>query len=134
MSIFNEPNGPDVVRCRNLDWERRTRGEEVPPIRLADLAPRWLAAAEGRRGMGISFLCPCCRSRRLAFWFENPTDGGPPNRGQEVLWERVGEDFDRLSLPRCAYPDTREWMGVGARVRGHWHGWIKDGEVKTGYL
>lgn len=77
--------------------------------------------------MGITFRCPepgCLQ--RLGVWFVNPIDGGhayvsaPHADGTPwYLWQRSGEDFDTLTLS----------PSVDASKQGHWHGWIKNGEV-----
>lgn len=97
-------------------------------MRLVDLEPRWTAAkttfryAEDRRGMGVSFLCPHCRSTRLAVFFKNPIDGHEPAEG-ELLWDRAGDTFDTLSLSPS--------IDAGAiQFKQHWHGHITNGEIR----
>lgn len=108
-------------------------------MRLVDLEPRWWADA-GRRGQGLTFICPHCRSVRLGVAFTNPLDGGPPHRlalddqlrfvhgaeysenpnDAEACWTRTGEDFETLTLA----------PSVDASRSGHWHGVIQDGETR----
>jgi hypothetical protein len=65
-------------------------------MKLTELNPRWVIAAEGRHGMGLSLLCPLCQSERLVVWFKNPLDGGPPIQGKDYLWDREGETFETV--------------------------------------
>lgn len=99
-------------------------------MKLIDLNPRWASDAEiviggvtkhfeGRHGMAVSFECPCCRSIRLAVWFQNPVDGLPPTDDASYLWSRTGETFENLSLS----------PSVDASSDGHWHGFIQNGEI-----
>jgi hypothetical protein len=83
--------------------------------KLLDLSPRWLTIESGRKGMGISFRCPHCQERN-AIMFENPLDEGPP-AGNGTLWKRYGDTFENLSLE------------PSINVKGHWHGFIKNGDV-----
>ena len=99
-------------------------------MNLADLNPRWCVDAdiviggvsrhyEGRKGMGITFDCPHCRTTRLAVWFANPIDGGVPTDDATRLWQRTGATFDGLTLS----------PSIDASAHGHWHGFIKNGDV-----
>ena len=101
-------------------------------MRLVDLHPRFAIDAdiviggvsrhfEGRLGMAISFECPHClgSGQRLAVWFANPIDGGPPTDDATKLWQRTGETFDSLTLS----------PSIDASATGHWHGFIANGEV-----
>lgn len=100
-------------------------------MRLIELDPRWACDADiviggsqrhydNRKGMAISFECPHCRQCRLAVWFANPIDGLPPTDDAKHLWTRVGESFEGLTLS----------PSVDASEFGHWHGYIKDGEIQ----
>lgn len=99
-------------------------------MRLSELDPRWAIDAdivlggaskhfENRHGMAISFDCPHCRETRLAVWFANPIDGGPPTDDASHLWQRSGDDFDSLTLT----------PSVDASAHGHWHGFITNGAI-----
>ena len=96
-------------------------------MKLADLNPQWFAEP-GRQGQGLNFNCPCpkCSAipngspqqlRVLSVWFANPLDGQGSylNAG----WQRVGETFETLTIT----------PSIDASKSGHWHGWIRDGEV-----
>ena len=110
-------------------------------MRLTELDPRWWG--DGHRELGVSFLCPHCRSVRLGIAFANPRDGGPPSpivsdNGMPkcirdhvheqgtfdvppgFLWQRTGDAFDTMSLT----------PSVDASKSGHWHGFVTDGEVR----
>lgn len=87
---------------------------------LADLNPRW-CSVDGRRGMGVTFDCPHCRVERLAVWFKEPLDGGPPYAGvdDEHRWHRTGDTLDTITLV----------PSIDASNAGHWHGYITSGEI-----
>lgn len=108
---------------------------------LRELQPRWFATQAGRRGQGISFLCPHCRAVRLGVAFANPLDGKPPDpqtgKGKWIirhvhytklfdvppggpLWTRIGTTFDDLTL----------MPSVDCSKSGHWHGFITNGKVQ----
>ena len=110
-------------------------------MKLSDLDPRWAIDAdiviggvykhfEGRHGMAVSFECPHCIERerltgdkrvtRLAVWFDNPIDGGPPTDDAEFKWQRTGDSFDTLTLS----------PSVDASKVGHWHGYIENGQIR----
>ena len=109
-------------------------------MNLMDLDPRWACDAdiviggikqhfENRHGMAVSFECPHCVQReretgdkrvcRLAVWFKNPIDGLPPTDDASYLWERTGDAFETLTLS----------PSVDASKEGHWHGYIRNGEI-----
>lgn len=100
-------------------------------MRLTELNPRWAVDAdivlggqsvhdEDRHGMAVSFDCPCCAGKtRLAVFFSNPIDGKAPSDDGHKLWTRSGDAFETLTLS----------PSVDASAHGHWHGFIKDGEV-----
>jgi hypothetical protein len=84
-------------------------------VRLTDLDPRW-GSETGRHGQFVDFLCPCGCGEMLCIPLANPLDGGAPF-ASKVLWRREGDTFDTLTLsPSIDSP-------------GHWHGWVKRGEV-----
>lgn len=114
-------------------------------MRLADLNPRWFAEA-GRHGQGVTFDCPCCVGKpgavRLAVAFTPALDGGTPcslrirdlvpvlwpegmtGPGNDVCppgihWAREGDTFETLTLS----------PSVDASRAGHWHGFIRAGQV-----
>ena len=109
-------------------------------MKLSELDPRWLTELPDRHGMGISFECPHCQNEpiedriQIAVWFSNPIDGKPPasvtcrevikdNRilAVQPLWNRFGDNFESLTLS----------PSIDARLSGHWHGNIINGEIKT---
>ncbi len=100
-------------------------------MRLTDLEPRWGVDAdiviggvsqhfEGRVGMGITFLCPCCKQTRLGVFFANPIDGLPPTDDATNLWQRTGEGFETLTLS----------PSIDASKYKHWHGFLQAGEIR----
>lgn len=94
-------------------------------MRLVELDPSWISTGNGRRGMGVIFLCPHCRDEYVGCWFRNPLDGGPPyaeprhDGSPEPLWAREGETFDTLTLT----------PSIDVSHRGHWHGFVTGGVV-----
>ncbi len=100
--------------------------------KLTDLDPRWVGAGgpgitrDGktvpkRTGVGISFDCPCgtCGERPY-LGFTNPLDGGGPLEPKHPKWERVGEDFETLTLR----PSILRQGGCG------WHGYLTEGALR----
>lgn len=115
---------------------------------LTALEPRWWGDASAPlpdcrvRVLGVTFLCPHCRTVRLGIAFANPWDGGPPSpivsttmpkiirdhihkhRTFDVppgcLWTRTGMTFETLSLV----------PSVDASKSGHWHGSVTNGVVQ----
>lgn len=117
-------------------------------MKLTDLNPRWfdVAGVGGEKG-GVTFECPCERCRlaegnngrrvRLAVQFANPIGTEPKpllNQKEKMrhvhelrtfdvppgfLWRREGESFETLTLT----------PSVDGSPAGHWHGWIRNGEV-----
>lgn len=117
-------------------------------MKLTDLQPRWFdVPGVGGAVDGVTFLCPCapCRAAfaaggspvRIGVQFANPigTDPKPLMTFQEkhrhvhdmrtfdvppgFLWQREGETFETLTLS----------PSVDASAAGHWHGWVRNGEV-----
>lgn len=75
--------------------------------------------AKPNRVIGVAFHCPKATCGwRLAVFFTNPPDGGPPIE-HRVTRERTGDTFETLTL--AAGPNTCPC--------GHWEGAIRDGEV-----
>lgn len=102
-------------------------------MKLTELEPRWCKQGEGpRQGMGITFLCPHCMGTRLAVFFKNPVDGGPP-ADVERLWTREGTTFEDLHLsPSIDASRVVEYVGAEGKVvrsEAHWHGFIHRGMI-----
>lgn len=113
-------------------------------MRLTELDPRWCSGTQSESNdakQGVSFLCPHCRARRLAVFFDQPICSSPPVdivafhreriRADEhpfddihvgaVLWHRAGgETFDTLTLT----------PSIDASAFGCWHGSITNGKVQ----
>lgn len=95
-----------------------------------DLDPHWVGAGgEGitgrdgqpvpaRRGVGVSFDCPCGCDSRAYIPFAQPLDGGPPLESKHPIWDRTGDTFETLTL-------TPSIQRVGGCA---WHGFIRNGE------
>lgn len=114
-------------------------------MKLTDLDPRWVGAggegiyhtapdgtlvpAPERRGVGVSFRCPCgshpqddeYETDRCVIFLENPLDGlgrfDATTPGH--YWTREGEAFETLTLA----PSIQRVGGCG------WHGFIRNGEI-----
>lgn len=102
-------------------------------MKLTELKPKWVGINGVEHGettnirFGLSFLCPCCREKRVAVFFKPSIDPGnwawkvqwrlpePTNR----FWDRTGETFETITLT----------PSVGFDGSGHWHGHITSGEV-----
>lgn len=106
-------------------------------MKVTDLNPRFFShGGEGiydkdmqpiplREKMGMLCECPCGKhldKGLLMLSFRNPPDGGPPLESESgrPLWERVGEDFETITLR----PSILN-MSCG------WHGYFTNGEVVT---
>jgi hypothetical protein len=107
-------------------------------MRLSELNPRWVndVGAPADAKQGVSFLCPCCRTTKLAIFFDVPLCGNPPaaldnsarvdaghltdHHVGSILWHREGSDFETLSLT----------PSIDASSFGHWHGYITAGEIR----
>ena len=107
-------------------------------MKLTDLHPRWAAEKDAPPDakQGVSFLCPHCAltggSQRIAVWFTPTICGNTPvtNLAQAqashpehhhfLEWQRPGgETFETLTLS----------PSIDASKSGHWHGFIRGGEV-----
>jgi hypothetical protein len=98
-------------------------------MKLTELNPRWT----GTRAIitGITFDCPHCRTQRLGVLFQNAIDPdkwlekGVTRHHATCEWQRSGDSFDTLTLSPSI--DTTEHRLDFAD--GHWHGFIRNGEV-----
>lgn len=91
-------------------------------MKLTELDPRWWVLDKTRHGLGVNFLCPCCRDVMISVAFENPLDGGPKSDFHKIHWQRIGDTFETLSLQ----PSIRF-----RHAAGEWHGYITNGEIIT---
>lgn len=101
--------------------------------KLTDLRPTWINVPNWRSErpfhIGLSFICPNCRTHRVAVLFDpaiDPTNVAPDttwvstaahNPGQNV-WARTGDTFADITLT------------PSIDIAGHWHGHITNGEVQ----
>ena len=96
-------------------------------MKLLELEPRWFSVD----GLccGLSFNCPCCinteKATRLAIavhhhGLEAQEDIAIhiklPNQN---IWTIESDNFESMTI----YPS------INASVHGHWHGFIKNGEI-----
>lgn len=99
-------------------------------MRLTELDPRWYGVGVVGLKIGLTFLCPHCGKERLGVQFDPPIDPDgwmpritPPWDTTKPKWNRSGGDsFDELTL----HPS------VDASPVGHWHGFIKNGQIVGG--
>jgi hypothetical protein len=77
--------------------------------------------------MGVTFLCPHCRTTRIEVWFDLPLDGGPPI-AEKKLWRRTGDSLETISLE----PSINVYESdptTGEIVVQHWHGHVRSGRL-----
>lgn len=93
-------------------------------MKLTDLSPNWYSV-HGKPGrVGVRFNCPHCVEmgvsppEELYVPFANPLDQAEPSQAPQ-LWQRTGETFETLTLT----------PSVDASHFGHWHGFVRDGEI-----
>jgi hypothetical protein len=93
--------------------------------------------APARRGVGLSFLCPCatCTPKRkgsvdedfhlrVFVGFANPIDGGPAHDSRPgAQWQRTGDTFETITLRPSILSTPPHGCG--------WHGYVTAGEVTT---
>lgn len=102
---------------------------------LSELDPRWFNFNDQRAG--FTFLCPHCRTTRLAcktmpittrdqmkiFARDLPGNGGDIVLAQhDFAWTITGSGFDELSIV----------PSIDASKSGHWHGNITGGVIVGG--
>lgn len=102
--------------------------KNLGPRKLVDLNP-WFVDAGGdgikdadgkpvplKRGVGISYDCPCGCNETTFLRFENPLDGSEP-RTDSPKWKRTGDTFETITLT----PSIQRVDGC------MWHGYLTDG-------
>lgn len=99
---------------------------------MIELNPRWVGTGQPGNGLiihGITFDCPHCRTQRLGVVFKNAIDPegwierGVTRHHDKNEWDRTGDTFETLTLSPSI--DTQS----GVEFEGHWHGFIRDGNV-----
>lgn len=109
-------------------------------MRLLDLDPRWFEAYDRplyydkKSRAGFTMLCPHCQQTRIAVTtrplkasdqFEGLATAHPNNYGdivpakQMFAWTIDSEDFATMTVT----------PSVDASAAGHWHGFIRNGEI-----
>jgi hypothetical protein len=105
-------------------------------MKLTELNPRWFKSDNGALH-GFTFECPHCREVRLGV--NTTVDGArlmhehlaldfllpenvkqfdvPPKEGH--AWTMTGNDFSDITIS----------PSINAEASGHWHGFIKNGEI-----
>jgi hypothetical protein len=98
-------------------------------MKLLELEPRWFYLEEGGPHVGLTFLCPRCRTQRLGVVFHHRSHEAIDDvyirahaHGREdFVWTICSaESFDALTLT----------PSIDASRRGHWHGFITNGEAR----
>lgn len=96
-------------------------------MRLLDLEPRWFALEAGGARVGLTFLCPCCRTQRIGVSFHHAGREAIEDEyihahspDTDHIWTLSGDNFVAVTLS----------PSVDASKAGHWHGWVTNGEVK----
>lgn len=111
-------------------WDVRSAGGKLY-MKLSELHPEWVDSYGGRRGVMISFDCPCGKREvdsegddlhRVMLSLVNPLDEKGPYERAYPMWRRVGTTFDTLSLTPSVFRDPAKG-GCG------WHGFVTQGEV-----
>lgn len=103
-------------------------------MRLTELNPRWFTFANPGEGVhifiGLTFICPHCRTQRLGVRFNPPIDpdGWTKKFGitwpvDDKTWSRTGDTFETLTLS----PSIDASRAIA--FENHWHGFITNGEV-----
>lgn len=97
-------------------------------MKLTDLEPHWFVLEEGGARVGVSFLCPHCRTQRIGVAFHHAGHAAMEDgyilahhgaADANHIWTMTGEDFESLSLS----------PSVDASASGHWHGFVTNGEA-----
>jgi hypothetical protein len=104
-------------------------------VNLTDLHPKWFGLPQAAPSasdikVGFTFDCPCSRcaenrgSTRLSVNIDPPID--PENKlvgttwvTPQPAWKRIGDSFETITLQ----------PSVDVSSRGHWHGYITNGEI-----
>jgi hypothetical protein len=98
-------------------------------MKLRELDPRWYSAQDNGPKVGFTFNCPHCSSddlHRLGVAVHqdgliDPEPSNPKCWPPGYVWEMSGgENWDTLSLT----------PSVDASQFGHWHGFIKNGNIQ----
>ncbi len=108
-------------------------------MKLTELNPRWIVS--GDRRVGLTFDCPHCFSipdiqdtdiAKIGVYFKNPIGGGLPIE-TKYLWNRKGDTFETMTLSPSvnASKAGQPLETITIRGKGHWHGWITNGEITT---
>jgi hypothetical protein len=102
----------------------------MEPIKLVDLNPRWNTLENGGPTLGLTWLCPLCKTKRVGVAFHH--------QGHELIddeyikahssstnniWTMIGDSFLNLTLSPSV--DTSTAPNSCCK----WHGFVKEGIV-----
>lgn len=103
-------------------------------MKLIDLEPRWFNSSDGELH-GFTMLCPHCKETRLGV--NTTVDGAKHMHDYQLLelddpelhvapkqgrcWNMSGSSFDDITIS----------PSVDASASGHWHGFIRNGQIIT---
>lgn len=89
-------------------------------MKLTDLEPRWTGFSKELID-GLSFLCPQCRSHRIAIHFTPPID--PDSWWDRIIqpryamvWQRSGDSFESLSLQPSIKSDEFHFSVTSGKI------------------
>ena len=98
-------------------------------MKLLELEPRWFSFEKGGPRVGLTFLCLHCRVERLGVVFHH--------RGHEAIDDvyirahaRGRKDFVWMICSAESFGVLTLMPSIDASRRGHWHGFIVQGEIR----
>lgn len=104
-------------------------------MKLTELEPRWIAYSKDQ--IGISFLCPHCKTTRLGVRTDHaPAHDIPADPALSVdhhlvehIWQMTGDNPSVNELEHGGFENVTLSPSVDAGGVGHWHGFITHGVV-----
>jgi Family of unknown function (DUF6527) len=98
-------------------------------MKLTDLEPRWWSFEPGGPRVGLTFLCPHCKTERVGVVFHHRgheaiedqyIKAHSPGTDSDHIWTVEGDDFHNLTIT----------PSIDASKIVHWHGYVTNGEIK----
>lgn len=98
-------------------------------MKLIDLSPKWFVLEDEGPRVGLTFLCPHCRSTHLGVAFHHA--GKAAMEDQYILAHHGANDTQHIwTLPgQDDFATLTLSPSIDASASGHWHGWITNGEA-----